>query len=170
MKNQKQGNKGTANYIEMNSKEFDVTVGGLNLIHTFYTKKHILNTIKKMKMKYQLIKLDKTTRRVLKEMDLRETEKHSHYFSFIRFFEEEGEVFGLVGGKTTYTNPDVFPDKAKSSEKRYARIFLGASPKRHWHKEVLIVRHADTKFAEEDNQQAMFIECFLQRTFHLFDS
>lgn len=154
----------------MNSKEFEVTVRGLNLTYTFYTKEYIFQTLDDLNMNPKLITLDKKTRGVLRTMDLREKEKHYHYFSFIRFFEEEGEVFGLVGGKTTYTNPDVFPDIPKENENRYARIFLDASKERHWHKEVLIVRHADTKSTEEDNQQALFIECFLQRTFHLFDS
>ena len=154
----------------MNSKEFEVTVRGLNLTYTFYTKEYIFQTLDDLNMNPKLITLDKNTRGDLRKMDLREKEKHSHYFSFIRFFEEEGEVFGLVGGKTTYTNPDVFPDIPKENENRYARIFLDASKERHWHKEVLIVRHAGTKSTEEDNQQALFIECFLQRTFHLFDS
>ena len=64
----------------MNSKEFKVTVGGLNLTHTFYTKKHILNTLKKLKMDYQLIKLDETTRGDLRKMDLREIRMFSQIY------------------------------------------------------------------------------------------
>lgn len=95
--------------------------------------------------------------------------KDRYYFAYIKFFEFDGVKYGLVGGKTNYLYPDISFDTLGKNDKRFARIFLNEINK-NWDREVLIVNHKPKSDRASDEQLSLFIECFLQRRFHLFNS
>lgn len=98
-----------------------------------------------------------------------------HFFAYIKFFVYEGQKYGLVGGKTSYLYPDIDFERKKGKEvttrdKRIARTFL-RDKNFSWCDEIIIVNHEPfLGEREKDNQQAIFLEKFLQRQFNLFDS
>lgn len=159
------------------SKEFDVTIKGLTFKYEFFTLKHITTVLDEMKMNYILVDTEnKNTRAKLREIYLPQGEEKFHFFSFIRFFKDKNDnddddekKYGIVGGKTNYPNPDIWPDNLQENDNRYARNFLNCTGN-IWYKKVLIVNHAENLAKDIDEQQALFTECFLQRKFNLFDS
>ena len=77
----------------------------------------------------------------------------------------------IVAGKTNYSNPDLlFDDWKDKKDHRYARIFLKNTSDAAWSDTIIIVNHKPSASEEEDKQAALFIECYLQRKFNLFNS
>ena len=156
------------NYII--SKNFNIEISKLELEFKLYTKEYIMETLKNIKMDYKLISVDKYRQiKKRRELYLNDKGEKYHFFSFIRFFECEGIDYGIVGGKTNYPKPDIFIKDNKKEEKRFARIFLKTKNYK-WSEEILIVNHSENLPLKEDESQSLFIECFLQRRFNLFDS
>ena len=82
---------------------------------------------------------------------------------------ENGYKYGLVGGKTNYTSPDLdFSKDYGNSLTSFARKFL-SDKDLNWDDTIIIIEHIPTNNKESDNEMALFIECFLQREFNLFD-
>ena len=153
------------------SKNFDVTINDLTINFEFYTMSYIIETLKALKMDYFTINTKNDYRKELKDKAFnKDREEKYHFLSFIRFFEDGDIPYGIVGGKTTYLYPDVHPGNTTNKEKRYSRLFLDQSPKRKWHDNVLIINHKEKLEKNDDERQALFIECFIQRRFNLFDS
>ena len=153
----------------MSSKEFDINLHGIKSQFLFFSREYIEDTLKSQNIEYEIIKLDSKTRGTLKRIaEGLECDKTNHFFSYIRFFENDKVKYGLVGGKTSYYSPDVFPGENKEIENRYARLFL---KKTHmdWDKEILVVLKSNGN-SIINNQGAKFMECYLQRRFNLFDS
>lgn len=98
-------------------------------------------------------------------------EEKYHYFAYIKFFKFEEQPYGLVGGKTNYPHPDIrFDSRNNKDDKRISRIFLEKN-NLEWHNEIIIVNHeAFLNDRKKDNQQALYLESFLQRKFNLFNS
>lgn len=116
------------------------------------------------------------------------TEKKKYqYFSYIKFFrftDDNGveKKYGLVAGKTSYSSIDVSfdyledekdkknkKDKIDKKDKRIARNFLEQKELK-WDHEIIVVNHKPHLELDVDERQALFLECFLQRKFNLFDS
>ena len=80
----------------------------------------------------------------------------------------------LVGGKTNYPNPDISFDliskKSQKQDNRISRIFLDMNAKFRYSRKVLIINHKPKLDKSSDNQQALFLETYVQRTFNLLDS
>ena len=95
----------------------------------------------------------------------------NEYFAYIKFFSINGKSYGLVAGKTNYSNPDLlFDDWKDKKDHRYARIFLRDTRGAKWSETIIIVNHKPSASEEDDKQAALFIECYLQRKFNLFNS
>ena len=99
--------------------------------------------------------------------------ENTRFFAYIKFFTYDGKDYGLVSGKTNYNNPDLSFDYLSSNEgkedNRFARIFLEQENVK-WCNTIVIVNHKASPQEENDNKEALFIECFLQRKFNLFNS
>ena len=164
----------------MSSKEFDINLHGIKLQFLFFSKEYIEDTLKSQNIEYEIIKLDSKPRGALKIIaENLKCDKTNHFFSYIRFFEYDKVEYGLVGGKTSYYNPDVFPGKEKENENRYARLILRKiypkkEPEKRWSNNILIIKgirsRNNKKIPINDNNGALFMECYLQRRFNLFDS
>lgn len=88
---------------------------------------------------------------------------------YIKFLNVNGDKYGLVGGKTNYTSPDLdFSKDYGNSLTSFARKFL-SDKDLNWDDTIIIIEHIPTNNKESDNEMALFIECFLQREFNLFD-
>ena len=92
------------------------------------------------------------------------------FFAYIKFCNVNGDKYGLVGGKTNYTSPDLdFSKNYENSSTSFARKYL-SNNNLDWDKTVIIIEHIPTHDKESDDEMALFIECFLQREFNLFES
>ena len=81
----------------------------------------------------------------------------------------KGDKYEFVGGKTNYTSPDLdFSKDYGNSLTSFARKFL-SDKDLNWDDTIIIIEHIPTNNKESDNEMALFIECFLQREFNLFD-
>lgn len=159
------------------SKKFNVMYNDLNLEFIFYNKEFILSKLKE----YEGSKSISSVRCVyIPEMrnryselkneyiDIQGKEKY-HFFAYIKFFEYDGEKYGLVGGKTNYRQPDITFDYLEKIDNRIARTFLNAN-NLNWSREIIVVNHSQFAKRDVDEKQALFLECFLQREFNLFNS
>lgn len=97
-------------------------------------------------------------------------QSNARFFAYIKFLSVNGCKYGLVGGKTNYTNPDLdFSKEYGSSKTSFARKLLQEN-NLNWDKTIIIIEHIPAKNEKHDQEMALFIECFLQREFNLFDS
>ena len=155
-------------------KHFNFTYHGLTLEFELFSKSFILKKLKELEDKKMIppikcIRIPKSCPfKKLKQYYENEQINKRYFFAYIKFFEYEGEEYGLVGGKTNYGSPDINFDKNSDT---IARIFL-REEKCDWSREVIIVHHIEENITDriKADKQAKFLELFLQRTFHLFDS
>lgn len=156
--------KNCALELELFSKDYIITE-----LNSLMEKKSI-KTLPAMPIHYRSLTVDGNTQNELNEIY---KNKGQCFFAYIKFFEWENPnthqttLYGLVGGKTNHRNPDFTFDKNDSNtvKTKIARFFLNYY-KLEWSKDIIIVHH-ETDFSE---RQAFFLETFLQRRFHLFDS
>lgn len=110
--------------------------------------------------------LDKETKKKIRENGYQD---NARFFEYIKFLNVNGDKYGLVGGKTNYTSPDLdFSKDYGNSLTSFARKFL-SDKDLNWDDTIIIIEHIPTNNKESDNEMALFIECFLQREFNLFD-
>lgn len=161
---------------------FEVVYYGLKLEFEFFRIEYIWDKLKTLEQNQIIFSAERiqipkrTPFRSFKEIytDADGKEKY-HFFAYIKFFVYEGQKYGLVGGKTNYPSPDISFDYKKDKEgvqidKRIARTFLN-NQNFKWSDEIIIVNHEPfLDCREKDEQQAFFLENFLQRQFNLFDS
>lgn len=94
---------------------------------------------------------------------------NARFFAYIKFININGDKYGLVSGKTNYTSPDLdFSKDYGNSLTSFARKFLSYK-NLDWDDTIIIIEHTPANNKESDNEMALFIECFLQREFNLFD-
>lgn len=111
--------------------------------------------------------MDKATKGKIRKKDYQDK---AHFFAYIKFFYANGHKYGLVGGKTNYTSPDLdFSKDFGSSKKSFARKFLMEN-NLNWDDTIIIIEHFPSTDKKHDEEMALFIEYFLQREFNLFDS
>ena len=109
---------------------------------------------------------DKATKKKIRENGYQD---NARFFAYIKFLNVNGDKYGLVGGKTNYTSPDLdFSRDYGNSLTSFARKFL-SDKDLNWDDTIIIIEHIPTNNKESDNEMALFIECFLQREFNLFD-
>lgn len=109
--------------------------------------------------------LDKATKKKIREKSYQD---NARFFAYIKFLNVSGDKYGLVGGKTNYTSPDLeFTKDYKNSKTSFAKKFLSYNDL-NWDDTIIIIEHISTN-KESDEEMALFIECFLQREFNLFD-
>lgn len=159
------------------SEKFDITYNSMTLEFEFYTKEFIQKKLEELKedkkiSSFRCVNIpDKRDRfsEIKKEyIDEQGNEKY-HFFSYIKFFEYNEKEYGLVGGKTNYPSPDITFDYFRKKDNRIARNFLNDN-KLKWSRKVIIVNHDPFLDRKKDERQALFLECFLQREFNLFNS
>ena len=110
--------------------------------------------------------LDKVTNKKIRKKGYQD---NARFFAYIKFLNINGDKYGLVGGKTNYTSPDLdFSKDYGNSLTSFARKFL-SDKDLNWDDTIIIIEHIPTNNKESDNEMALFIECFLQREFNLFD-
>ena len=76
--------------------------------------------------------------------------------------------------KEIFEQPDIAFDilnkKSKKQDNRISRIFLDMNAKFSYSRKVLIINHKQKLDIKSDNQQALFLETYVQRMFNLLDS
>lgn len=160
---------------KVNSSFFEVDYNGLTLKFELYSIDYIEERIKQLMVHENSLSIKRITilkKNITREfipLYLDETGKQFHFFAYIKFFKCENGIYGLVGGKTNYPYPDVSLDYLQENDNRVARTFLRYN-NFEWHNEIIIVNHQPFIDKTKDEKQALFIECFLQRQFNLFDS
>lgn len=165
--------------MEKDSDYFDIVINGLALKFKLFTYDYILKELKDCEGIESVFSLELPEEKPfsgLKKiyLDSDGNEKY-HFFAYIKFFErEDGKIFGIVGGKTNYPNPDISFDliskKSQKQDNRISRIFLDMNAKFSYSRKVLIINHKPKLDKNSDNQQALFLETYVQRTFNLLDS
>ena len=155
-------------------KIFNVSCNGIQLPFELYSIDYILDELDKNKELFGSVKkIENATKAKIKqfygERNVTQDE-HVRYFAYIKFFNYKGECYGIVGGKTNYIYPDLnFDMKKDEKDNRYARNFLHIKGI-NWDETIIIVNHRPSNSEEADKQEALFIECYLQRLFNLFAS
>lgn len=110
--------------------------------------------------------LDKATKKKIREKGYQE---NARFFAYIKFLNINGDKYGLVGGKTNFTYPDLdFSKDYGNSKTSFARKLLSYQDL-SWDDTIIIVEHIPTNSKKSDDEMALFIEYFLQREFNLFD-
>lgn len=169
------------NETTKNGETFTVSHGGVSLPFELYSIEHIENELENDKSYFgdgDIIKIENATIAKIKNYYKENKEclgEHARYFTYIKFFNiNKKENYGLVAGKTNYSNPDLlFDDWKDEKDHRYARIFLRDmkdTGDATWSETIIIINHKSSASEEEDKQAALFIECYLQRKFNLFNS
>lgn len=156
------------------TKEFNITIYDIELPFELYSIDYIFEELKKNKELFGMVRImENATKQKIKNFykeHLDDIGENARYFSYIKFFEYDGEYYGIVGGKTNYTNPDLsFDEKKDIKDKRYARNFLDNEGLK-WNETILIINHKPSASEEADEQAALFVECYIQRIFNLFES
>lgn len=158
---------------EKHSRIFDVLYNGLKLKFELFTIDYIYAELKKQSDDFESIHRitipDAKLGEFLRDIYIDGEGKKYHFFSYIKFFEYEGQKYGLVGGKTNYPRPDIAFDYLEKNDNRISRTFLN-SKQLQWSREIIILNHMPGLEKNKDDKQAKFIECFVQRKFNLFDS
>lgn len=160
-------------FLIKESKFFEIAYYGLKLKFELFSIEYIedkLKTLKQDQIIFSAERLQIPKRKpfhsLKKDYIGTDGKEKYHFFAYIKFFVFDGQKFGLVGGKTNYPYPDISFDYKKG----VARTFL-IDNKFRWSDEIIIVNHEPSlNDREKDNQQAIFLEKFLQRQFNLFDS
>ena len=159
-----------------NTKEFQFTFSNEKLPCELFSIEYIWNELKNNTELFGPIQKIENATRALKKILWRTRWIAKSFASFcvhkILLWFWRKKSYGLVGGKSNYTYPDlnfdVLNDKLKV-DNRYARNFLKEKGF-NWDETIIIVNHKPSKSEVEDKQAALFLECYLQRRFNLFDS
>ena len=156
------------NETTKNGETFTVSHGGVSLPLEMYSMEYILKELENNKLYFGEIRtIEHATKAKIKNCRKGKNE----YFAYIKFFSINGKSYGIVAGKTNYSNHDLsFDDWKDENDHRYARIFLRDTRGAKWSETIIIVNHKPSASEEEDKQAALFIECYLQRKFNLFNS
>ena len=159
----------------INGKTFKVTHGGVSLPFEMYSMEYIWKELKNKKSYFgKITKIEQATKEEITDYyryNKKDLGEHTRHFAYIKFFHVNDKDYGLVAGKTNYTSPDLLFDGLDGKkDHRYARIFLNDTPGAEWCETIIIVNHKPSASEEEDKQAALFIECYLQRKFNLFNS
>lgn len=162
-------------------KEISISHCGVTLSFELYSYQHILDNLKKVKDGggieeiYEYTIPDKNPFKTLKSEHVNKT----YYFTYIKFIEDKKtkELYGIVGGKTNYSYPDIsFDGRQNDNDKRLSRIFLENNEEYEYSRSVIVIDHAPVEIEDEqerrkrDEQQALFIETYIQRKFNLLNS
>lgn len=153
------------------SKKFNISFHGLKIEFEFFTFEYIEEKLKEIEktniinnVKFLEIE-EKNPFRGIKE--LYEENDSRYYFSYIKFFEFDKKLYGIVGGKTNYKYPDI---NFSLEGNAIAKTFLRDNNLKYSRKVAIMDHYSCNLGRKKDNYQAIFIERFLQRTFNLFDS
>ena len=94
----------------INGKTFKVSHGGVNLPFEMYSMEYIWKELKNNESYFgEIIKIDQATK-----VKIRNCRKgKNEYFAYIKFFSINGKSYGIVAGKTNYSNPDLLFDDWK---------------------------------------------------------
>lgn len=160
-------------------KTFNISCNGIVLPFELYSKDYILDELNKNKDLFgRVIEMKNATKAEIRKYyrehydELSENSRHFAYIKFCKYKEEKKDktLYGIVGGKTNYTNPDlIFDMKKDKNDKRHARNFF-QEENMEWDNTIIIVNHRPSNSEDADKQEALFTECFLQRIFNLFVS
>ena len=156
------------------SRFFTIIYKGLELDFELFTYDYICSELKKQSHCFDSILEttipDNKIGKHMKKFNIEEGRKKYHFFSYIKFFvDDDGEIYGIVGGKTNYLRPDFSFEEPKEGDNRVSRNFL-YNRGLQWSRKIIILNHAPDLKKDDDDRQAKFIETFLQRKFNLFDS
>lgn len=161
--------------INVDKEDFTVSCYEVSLPFEWYSIEYILKELENSKASFgNIVKMEKATKAKIRKYYKDNKEKlgkNTRFFTYIKFFDINGKNYGIVAGKTNYTNPDLLFDSRNGEEdNRYARIFLEDLSDAKWSETIVIVNHKSSVSENADNQAALFIECYLQRKFNLLDS
>lgn len=155
----------------MNNYTINNINDGLNLPFELFNIELIKSRLEELKKNDNTISnfyiIDEATRTKIKGKDYQD---NARFFAYIKFLNANGHKYGLVGGKTNYTSPDLdFGKDYGNSKTSFARKFLKKNNLK-WDDTIIIIEHIPANNEKHDEEMALFIECFLQREFNLFDS
>ena len=159
------------------TSEFLIKYCGSKLPFEFFSLEYILTELRNHEELFGSIEIIKNATKASIKKYYKEKKdslgESTRFFAYIKFFTHNKKCYGIVGGKTNYNNPDLSFDYLSSNEEkednRFARIFL-KQENVVWSNTIVIVNHKASTPKENDNKEALFIECFLQRRFNLFNS
>ena len=154
------------------SEIFEIKKSGLKLDFEFFTLNYIKTVLEKIGyLSVRQVKVDPPSnpRNPKRFVELRNRENTNKYFTYIKFFEKDGEKYGIVGGKTNYIRPDIDYNCSKENETRLSRCFL-VENKLEYSNTILVIDHNKCSNDNEDKAQSLFIETYIQRLFNLLDS
>lgn len=153
------------------SNNFKVNYHGLELEFELYELKHIESTLKALEetgIVFNARTIELPEYNPFKSLrEYYEEDGTRYFYSYIKFFEFNKKLYGIVGGKTNYINPDI---SFKLDGNSIAKNFLRDN-NLEYSRKVIIVDHYGSSLAKNiDDYQAKFLEKYLQRLFNLFDS
>lgn len=154
------------------SEIFEIEKNGLKLDFKFFTLNYIKTELEKIDcLSIREVKVNppRKPRDSKRFAELRERNNENKYFTYIKFFENGGEAYGIVGGKTNYLTPDIDYGCAEEGETRLSRCFLAKNNLKYSHT-ILVIDHVSDLNETEDEAQSLFVETYVQRMFNLLNS
>ena len=154
------------------SEIFKIKKSGLELDFEFFTLNYIKTELEEIGyLSVREVQVDPPSkpRNPKRFAKLRNRDNTNKYFTYIKFFEKDGEKYGIVGGKTNYFTPDIDYDCSEENETRLSRCFLAENKLKYSHT-ILVIDHNKCSNYIEDEAQSLFIETYIQRLFNLLNS
>ena len=140
--------------------KFTISCYGIELPFEWYSMEYILKELGNSKLYFKnVVKMEKATNEKIKKYYKENEEnlgENNRFFIYIKFFNVNGKNYGIVAGKTNYTNPDLlFDSRNGEKDNRYARIFLNNLSGAEWSETIVIVNHESSASEYADNQAAL---------------
>lgn len=162
------------------SRVFDVCYHGLTLKFELFTREYIEKELTSEfgGMVFELKLPEKNVKKAFKTL-MKEMKNPNKHFAYIKFVEFNKEEYGVVGGKSNTSWPDISFDALQVNnigrpDNRIARTFLKQrveGEELKWSRKIVVVSiPAKNQEDKEQKLQAIFLERYLQRKFNLFDS
>lgn len=156
------------------TEKFNISIHGVELPFELYSIDYILEVLDNNNDLFGVVqRIENASKSKIKHFykeNKNELKENTRHFAYIKFFKYKGKCYGIVGGKTNYTNPDLSFDEIKgNTDNRYSRNFLQNKGLK-WDETIIIVNHKPLDSEEADKKGALFVECYLQRMFNLFES
>ena len=102
--------------------KFTISCYGIELTFEWYSMEYILKELRNSKLK-NVVKMEKATKAKIKKYYKENKEnlgENNRFFTYIKFFNVNGKNYGIVAGKTNYTNPDLlFDSRNGEKDNRY---------------------------------------------------
>ena len=161
----------------MESREFNIEVDGFSLEFEFFTYESIVKSLKEKFGEDHIKAYSMSAPNKWREIR-KDNKWASKFFTYIKLFEVDGTLYGLLVGKTTYYNPGIIINDVAKTQHKFWRIFIdnmGYSVS----DTILVIHHGENSSTHtmdydlvkrKDDLQARFIEQYVQTKYNLFDN